>query len=191
MKGNNFVTIASVLLAVASISFASGRTAQTSQAPAQPVLVTNTTSQCVPVSLYHSIAVPSSQSGAWNTGTVGDKLPFYHSGEVVTVDSTYSSADSFAGPVGKRLIIDGISFSSTAINASWSASAVIRIYSPSAQREAFFMNVPVGGLTNNVSGNAMCHLIVESGDTIQISFTRNGTSNICYNEYSMEGHYAL
>src|SRR5437016_6239495 len=102
MQGNNFITISAVIVAIASISYAAGKSGQPTQQQqtSQPVLVTNSTSQPMPVSLYHSIVVPSSQSGTWTVGSAADKNPFEQDNTLQITNGNYQSSAKFTVGLG-------------------------------------------------------------------------------------------
>lgn len=194
MKGHHFITICSVLVAVASVAYAAGRSVQAQATTPTPVQVTNSASQCVPASIYHSIALPAVQSGAWNVGEIADKLPFQRENQLAIADGSNGESDQFTVPSGKRLVIDNVALQ-TDYSQSGAVFAQITITNPSTLTNTALVDVHFSptGYPNTDFANLQTHLIAEAGQKVGITVLRNSSSVSGSAEvfYTMTGHYAV
>lgn len=191
MKGSHFITISSVVLAAASVAYSAGRSAQSPAAAPQPVTVTNSTSQCVPTSIYHSIALPAVQSGPWNVGAIADKLPFERYSSVTLSQGTDGNSDVFTVPSGKRLVLDAFAVESVASGNFSAGPTHLQIYRLAsngitvlgAWYESLSLNTVDG--VSDLSGPM--HLTAEPGEKISVTIMRTSA----YDSYPTTGSYTL
>lgn len=177
MKGYHFVTIAALLLSVGSVAYSAGRSAQAVAATPQQVQVTNTTSQPIPTSIYHSIDLPAVQAGAWNVGQAADKSPFTRFEQLDIAPGMQQIADYFQVPAGKRLIIDSFSARCIAgVSGNWATVGFIQVVqSGVGVRDEAFMPMNLGDFPGGPSATISTHLIAEPGDYVYVYFRRGPT----------------
>lgn len=182
MKGHQFISASSVIVAIASVAYAAGnRTAQT----AQPVTVTNTTAQCVPTSIYHSIVLPVKPGNTITTPlfTKDSENPGRIAYEQTNVFSfpigTLTSTWDFPVPSGYRFLIRSVEGWSNCGTSGQQPNEVFVEAGPNGNTYAYwggaFVTVNGDPHTGTLSGNNI-FMAVNGSDQISVIVERQATN---------------
>lgn len=189
MQPNSRWTVSVFLIAAFALLAYAGRQAS-SPGTTTSVLVTNTSSQSVPVSLYHTVNVPVVQGGTWNVEATGDRNRFFAHDELLAQVGQFSLTDSFTVPSGKHLIIDNISVQSDGsdVDHCFTIGMVTAANGPTKHGIAYF-GLRLEGYPANTYANLQTSLDAPANDTVTIYLQRNLHDTQTVADWAISGHY--
>lgn len=177
MKGNQFVTIASIVVAAASVAYAAGNRAQAATTSNTPVLITNNSSQCVPVTLYHSIAVQTSPKNAPTTPLFTKDVDeevrnaFRFKDAIVIEPAVRSNSGTYTVPSGHTLLVRKIQgWTNSSTQGDQCTEVFVEVLSGNdlvgywASPFTTVAGDPWNGMLNNTDAD----IVVHAGETLKI-----------------------
>ena len=185
MKGNQFITIAAVVVAAASLSYAAGtRATQATSNTSSPVLVTNNTAQCVPASIYHSITLPVREVNG-DGNTLWERQVSFH-----LYDNTNFGEWDYTVPAGYTLLLRDIG--GTSGNVSGAPANTLKITAKNGSNpydviwNTQFDKIPDS--TDTCTINKQMFLVIPGGDTLAVqAYTQVSESSQGYAVTTLSG----
>lgn len=202
------------LLATFGIIAAAGTHSAKSARTGTDVVVTNTTSQAVPVSVQGVASVHAYQAGAYNVQLTG--TPYVHAYQagpynvqlvgtpnvnvqnmgstgnafMIAMQSNISDGNqqgttlSYQVPAGKRFIVTNVAATSNSVNQNSFATYV------SIGAEDAIVDVPMSptwGSSQHSQGNLQTYLVIDGGYGIYVSAARSGTAGYLSTYITLSG----
>lgn len=151
--------------------------------------VNNTSSNPVPVSLYHTVNLPVVQGGTWNVVKNGDLVPYYNTG-FISSGSGLEVSEGFSMLSNQRLIIDQVSLYSKAGSPSDCFTLCTLMSSGAhASHGSIWAELASGPYPNTSFANVQTAIDVEPGDNVQFTFDRATANSTGGAYWSVSGHY--